>query len=84
MKRDDIRNEKPLSGMRILACGKGGSGKSTVTALMAQVLRDKGYKVHVLDGDASNLGLYWMLGFERNPDALIDFYGGKESSGGNN
>lgn len=68
---------KPLSGMRIVVCGKGGSGKSTLVALMARVLTDRGYEVHVLDGDASNPGLYRMLGFEEAPEPLIEFYGGK-------
>lgn len=68
---------KPLSGMRILVCGKGGSGKSTIVTLMAQVLRDKGYMVHVLDGDASNIGLYLMLGFDKAPEPLINYFGGK-------
>ena len=73
---------KPLAGMRIAICGKGGSGKSTFVTLMARVLREKGYRVHVLDGDASNPGLYRMLGFEKAPEPLIDFYGGKFFSGG--
>jgi CO dehydrogenase maturation factor len=77
--KTDIR---PLRGLRILVCGKGGCGKSTTVALATEVLSDKGYQVHVLDGDASNLGLYWMLGFERNPEPLMDFYGGKQFSGG--
>ena len=82
MKESNPKKVKLLSGMRILVCGKGGSGKSTTVALMAEVLRDKGYHVYVLDGDASNLGIYWMLGFERNPEPLMDFYGGKQFSGG--
>ena len=40
----------------MLVCGKGESGKSSIVALMAYVLHDKGYKVMVLDGDASNPG----------------------------
>jgi CO dehydrogenase maturation factor len=76
------KTAKSLSGMRIAVCGKGGGGKSTFVTLMAEVLRDKGYKVHVVDGDASNPGLWWMLGFEEAPDSLIDFYGGKFFSGG--
>ncbi len=73
---------KPLSGMRILICGKGGSGKSTLVTLVANVLRDKGYKVHVLDGDPSNPGLYRMLGFKEAPETLIEYFGGKEFTGG--
>ena len=68
---------KSLSGMRIIICGKGGSGKSTVVTFMARVLRDKGYMVHVLDGDASNVGLYRMLGFDKAPEPLINYFGGK-------
>lgn len=73
---------KTLSGMRIVVCGKGGCGKSTFVTLMTSVLREKGYRVHVLDGDSSNPGLYRMLGFEKAPEPLIDFYGGKFFSGG--
>ncbi len=73
---------KSLSGMRIVVCGKGGSGKSTFVTLMASVLKDRGYKVHVVDGDASNPGLWWMLGFDEAPKPLIDFYGGKFFGGG--
>lgn len=73
---------KPLSGMRILICGKGGCGKSSIVSLMARVLRYKGYDVHVLDADSSNPGLYRMLGFMKPPKPLIDFYGGKFFSGG--
>ena len=68
---------RPLSGMRIVICGKGGSGKSTVVTLMARVLRDRGYIVHVLDGDSSNIGLYRMLGFDKAPKPLINYFGGK-------
>lgn len=73
---------KPLSGMRIIICGKGGGGKSTLTALMARVLTEKGYDVHVVDGDPSNLGLYRMLGFEEAPEPLMDFFGGTVFTGG--
>jgi len=47
---------KPLIGKRILICGKGGSGKSSIVTLMAQVLEKKGYPVILIDGDASNPG----------------------------
>jgi CO dehydrogenase maturation factor len=72
---------KNLSGMRIIVCGKGGCGKSTFVTLMAMVLRDKGYNVHVLDGDATNIGLYQMLGFEKDPEPLINYFGGKTFKG---
>ncbi len=72
----------PLSGMRAIICGKGGGGKSTITALMAGVLTEKGYEVHVLDGDPSNPGLYRMLGFEEAPESLLVFFGGTVFTGG--
>jgi CO dehydrogenase maturation factor len=72
---------KKLAGMRIIVCGKGGCGKSTFVTLMALVLRNKGYKVHVLDGDASNIGLYQMLGFTKDPEPLINYFGGKTFKG---
>jgi CO dehydrogenase maturation factor len=55
--------------------------KHSSSALMALVLRNKGYKVHVLDGDASNVGLYRMLGFEKDPEPLINYFGGKTFKG---
>jgi CO dehydrogenase maturation factor len=66
-------------GMRKIAiAGKGGSGKSTVVALLARSLRDKGYRVLVVDSDESNPGLYRMLGFEERPEPLLELVGGKK------
>jgi CO dehydrogenase maturation factor len=71
---------KPLRGKRILVCGKGGSGKSTLVALMAIVLQRKTYELVVLDGDASNpeglVRLLFGLGVEGEPKPLIEFFGG--------
>jgi len=71
---------KPLCGKRILVCGKGGSGKSTLVALMATILQRKKYEVMVLDGDASNpeglIRLLFGLGVEGEPKPLIEFFGG--------
>lgn len=64
--------------MKICICGKGGSGKSTVVALLAQAFRNVGTKVIVLDSDESNTSLYWMLGFDKPPQPLMDFLGGKK------
>lgn len=78
-----IRTRKPnqsLRAKRILICGKGGSGKSTVVALMATVLQRKAYEVLVLDGDASNpeglVRLLFGMGVEGEPKPLIEFFGG--------
>ena len=62
---------------KISVCGKGGSGKSTVVALMAHSLRDRGYRVLVVDSDESNPGLYRVLGFDRRPKPLLELVGGK-------
>ena len=55
---------------KMAICGKGGSGKSTVTALLAHGLRDRGYRVLVVDSDESNPGLYRILGFDQRPKPL--------------
>ena len=63
-----------------MVCGKGGSGKSTLVALMATILQRKTYEVMVLDGDASNpeglIRLLFGLGVEGEPKPLIEFFGG--------
>jgi len=74
------QSNKPLCGKRILVCGKGGSGKSTLVAVMATILQRKAYEVMVLDGDASNpeglVRLLFGLGVEGEPKPLIEFFGG--------
>ncbi|MGD9254569.1 MAG: DUF87 domain-containing protein [Chromatiales bacterium] len=73
-------DRRSLCGKRILVCGKGGSGKSTLVALMAAALQTKTYEVIVLDGDASNpeglVRLLFGLGVEGEPKPLIEFFGG--------
>ncbi len=78
VKRPEL--SKPFSGKRIFVCGKGGSGKSSVVALMANVLHSEGYRVMVLDGDASNPGglARLMFGLKAGPEPLIEFFGGRE------
>lgn len=63
---------------KIAVCGKGGSGKSTVVALVVNDLRDRGYQVLVVDSDESNPGLWRMLGFEKRPEPLLELVGGKK------
>ncbi|MGE0084410.1 MAG: P-loop NTPase [Desulfococcaceae bacterium] len=65
--------------MKILICGKGGSGKSTLSVLIARELRDKGYRVLLVDADESNLGLARLLGAEEAV-VLTDRLGGKKGA----
>lgn len=71
-----------LVGKRIGIFGKGGAGKSTLTAMLAQALDKKGYKVCVIDGDSTNFGLSGALGMEAPRGSLLEFYGGTVFSGG--
>ncbi len=63
---------------KIAVCGKGGSGKSSLVALLANGLRERGYRVLVVDSDESNPGLYRLLGFEKRPEPLLELVGGKK------
>jgi len=63
--------------MKISICGKGGSGKSVITALLAMGLKARGYRVLVVDSDESNSGLFRLLGFNRPPNPLMEMVGGK-------
>lgn len=62
--------------MKYTICGKGGSGKSTITALMAKELARQGKKVLVIDCDESNYGLHQQLGMEL-PHTFVEYFGGK-------
>jgi CO dehydrogenase maturation factor len=59
-----------------LICGRGGSGKSTLVALLARRLGEK-ERVLVVDADESNLGLGTMLKLQPPERTLMDHLGGK-------
>ena len=63
--------------MKISICGKGGCGKSTMSALIAGGLKKTGYRVLVVDADESNFGLHRLLGLPL-PENVMDSFGGKK------
>jgi CO dehydrogenase maturation factor len=63
---------------KIAVGGKGGSGKSSMVALLASGMRERGYRVLVVDSDESNPGLYRLLGLEGRPAPLLELVGGKK------
>ena len=63
--------------MKIVLCGKGGCGKSTLSALLAREYERMGKHVLVVDMDESNFGLYRQLGAEL-PEDMTHFFGSKK------
>jgi len=64
---------------KLSVCGKGGTGKSTLVALLARELSGEGKEVVVIDSDESNSELYRMLGLRRPPSPLLELAGGKQN-----
>ncbi|MGN0059411.1 MAG: hypothetical protein ACI362_02845 [Coriobacteriales bacterium] len=56
---------------KIAVCGKGGAGKSTVTALLARSFVALGYEPLVIDTDDSNEGTAAKLGIDELPLPLM-------------
>lgn len=65
--------------MKILLCGKGGCGKSTLATLLARAYADSGKNVLVVDCDESNFGLHRQLGLDL-PEDLTHYFGGKKGA----
>ena len=65
--------------MKIILCGKGGCGKSTVATLLARAYQKEGKNVLVIDSDESNYGLHRQLGFDL-PEDFTHYFGGKKGA----
>jgi len=63
--------------MKVLVCGKGGTGKSTLTALLAKEVAGRQRRVLVVDSDESNFGLANLLGMDK-PRDFMEYFGGKK------
>ncbi|MEM0351221.1 MAG: P-loop NTPase [Archaeoglobaceae archaeon] len=63
--------------MKILICGKGGSGKSVIATLLAKGLAKRNFRVLLLDADESNHSLARNFGVSEIKQ-LIEFLGGKK------
>jgi CO dehydrogenase nickel-insertion accessory protein CooC1 len=74
--------EGALAGKRVGMFGKGGSGKTTITILLARAIRSMGYEVCVVDADSSNLGIHAAMGLDEAPKELIGHFGGMVFNGG--
>lgn len=64
--------------IKLIICGKGGSGKSTITALLAKASVKTGNSVLVIDTDESNYGLHRQLGLEL-PQDFLNYFNGKNA-----
>ncbi len=62
--------------MKLMICGKGGCGKSTISSLLAMKYAKCGKQVLVIDSDESNYGLYRQLGADL-PRDFTQYFGGK-------
>ncbi|MBW2472871.1 MAG: Mrp/NBP35 family ATP-binding protein [Deltaproteobacteria bacterium] len=70
----EITIAQPGSGTRVIgvASGKGGVGKSSVTANLGIALAGRGFRVGIIDADVWGFSIPKMLGIDRAPTVLDD------------
>lgn len=64
MMRIDIENLRSVKNVVAVMSGKGGVGKSFVSAALAIALKELGYGVAILDADVHGPSIPWILGAE--------------------
>ena len=76
-KRMDIPEDKIGNGITNninkvigIASGKGGVGKSSITALIAVALKKNGYKVGILDADLTGPSIPRLFGVDAVPEKM--------------
>ena len=65
--------------MKIILCGKGGCGKSTIATMLGNSFAAKNKNVLVVDTDESNYGLHKQMGLPL-PEKLTAYFGGKRGA----
>lgn len=68
----DKKNTK-IDGVKnviVIAAGKGGVGKSTITALLATALKNDGYKIGIVDADIYGPSIPRIFGLNKKPDVV--------------
>jgi CO dehydrogenase maturation factor len=62
--------------MKVMVCGKGGSGKSSISVIIAKILAKK-KRVYLIDSDESNTLLPNLVGVKQ-PRAIVEYLGGRK------
>jgi len=73
LSKDSEEKESRISKIKnviAVASGKGGVGKSTVTANLAAALAKRGHRVGVLDADVYGFSIPTLLGIKETPTAI--------------
>lgn len=73
LSKDEEKRESPVLKIKhvvAVASGKGGVGKSTVTANLAAALATRGDKVGVIDADVYGFSIPTLLGIHETPTAV--------------
>lgn len=68
---EGLESDKTVNGFRVVTTGKGGAGKTTLTALLAQFFAEDKYQVLAVDEDPQQ-NLAFSLGFpEEKADQIV-------------